>query len=308
MLYPVPLKRGDRICVIDPANAFTEEGKRTARVFFERQGFQVTFSEEMAFKRGTKEQRAGRLNRVIRDAGNRGIFCMWGGYGSMTLLDAIDYQALKRNRPVFSGFSDITAMHLAIEKEMGLVTFHGPSLHSEKNPSTEQALAGLVEAAMHPQGKRELTNLDGSSLEILRGGACRGTLTGGNLTLVCRLMGTPYEIDTRGKILFLEEIGEKPYRIHGMLTQLKMAGKFEAAAGVVLGALTGCDDAGRPGSGLEAAQDVLQDLKCPVICGLKAGHIRDSLTLPLHGMAEIREGHLYTGCEGTAYAGWKEPL
>lgn len=167
VVYPGAIGKGERICIIDPANAFTEEGLQGARTRLESYGFEVTVSEDMAFKRGTPGERAEKLNAVIRDERNRGIFCLWGGYGTMTLLDLIDYEALERNRPVFAGFSDITAIHLAIAKRTELVTYHGPALYSVKRPPTEEAFGQFVALCREPEGERELRNLDGSEIEVM---------------------------------------------------------------------------------------------------------------------------------------------
>ncbi len=286
-LYPPSLKKGDQVCIIDPANAFTAPAVDAIRKELEAAGFLVVLSEDMAFKRGTPKERARKLNAVLRQKENRGIFCVWGGYGSMLLLDWIDYEAVRENRPVFIGYSDITAIHLALEKHTGLVTFHGPSFYSPSRPTTPAAKEDLLQKISNIGKETEIQNLNGERIQAFREGVCQGTLTGGNLTLICRLMGTPYEIETEGKVLFFEEIGERPYRLHGMLSQLKMAGKLDACAGVMVGALNQCDEKGRPGSAQEAVQDVLGSLSVPVVSHVRAGHIGDSLTLPLHGLCKI---------------------
>lgn len=292
-LFPEPLKAGDHICIVDPANAFTESGIRAAKECLGKIPFEVTISEEMAFRRGTLKERAERLNEVIRNPEYQGIFCMWGGYGTMTLLDKIDYKAFRENRPVFVGFSDITAMHLAIGKEAGVVTFHGPALHSQKRPTTPEAFDDFWNIVMNPCAEREFVNLDGSEFKVLHDGRAQGQLVGGNLTLLSRLMGTPYEIDTKGKILFFEEVGELPYKLHGMLTQLKLAGKLSEAAGIIVGALTDCDISGRPDSALEYIYDALADVHVPVLYNVRAGHICDPLTLPLGAQVRIEGNRLW---------------
>ena len=286
-IYPKPLRPGDRICVIDPANAFTEEGMEGAREYLEKKGFEVTFSKDMAFRHGSPKERASIFNQVIRDEENRGIFCMWGGYGTMTLLEYLDYETLEANRPVFSGFSDNTALHMAISQKTNLVTVHGPTVYSVKRPATPEAMELFLEMAAEPERPRIFANLDGSGMKALREGCGQGRITGGNLTLISRLMGTPWEIDTKGKILFIEEVGERPYRIHGILTQLAMAGKLQEAAGVVVGALTDCDTPGRPGSALQLAREALEAARGPVACGVNAGHIGDALTIPINTEAKL---------------------
>lgn len=287
LIYPEGLKAGDQVCIIDPANAFTKEALDKAISCLEERGFKVKISEDMAFRRGTPVERAEKLNKVIEDPRNRGIFCIWGGYGTIPLLDKINYDALRENRPVFTGFSDITAMHLAIGKKTGLVTYHGPSFYSASRQSTKEALGNFLDILAAPEKERELKNFNEEPFEALRGGFCEGRITGGNMTLVSRLMGTPYEIDTRGKILFLEEIGEKPYRLHGMLYQLKLAGKLDEAAGIIIGSLTDCDIEGRPGSADAMVREVLAELQIPVVLNVRAGHIKDPLTIPMNGLARI---------------------
>lgn len=292
-IYPEAVRPGDKVCIIDPANAFTQGGIDAATAYFTGKSLDVTISEDMAFRHGAPKERAERLNRVIRNPEYKGIFCMWGGYGTMSLLDLIDYEALRENRPVFTGFSDITAMHLAIAQRTGLVTFHGPALHSERRPTTLEAMEDFWEMLTHPNAAKVFRNLNGEPIQTLRAGCFEGQVTGGNLTLVSRLMGTPYEMDTRGKIVFLEEVGEKPYRLHGMLTQLKMAGKFRDAAGIIIGALTDCDTVGRPGSAMALVEDALADVEIPVVCNLRAGHICDPLTIPLNAVLRVEEGRIW---------------
>lgn len=291
MIYPLPIKKNDRVCLIDPANAFTEEGIRAVQENFVNSGLEIVVSEDMAYKHGTPKERAGRLNLLLEDKRNRGIFCLWGGYGTMTLLDYLNYDALMENRPVFAGLSDITAMHLAIQKRTGLVTYH-TSFYSRRRPVTKEAVWDFLGRIRNPEEEQTLRNLDGTPMRTIHPGDCEGILTGGNLTLISRLMGTPYEVDTRGKILFLEEIGEKPYRLHGMLTQLKMSGKLDEAKGILLGTLTDCDLPERPGSAMEAVLDVLDQVSVPVIGGLRAGHISDLLTLPLGKRCRFQGGEV----------------
>ena len=286
-IYPEGLKAGDQVCIIVPANAFTEKALDAATSHLEARGLNVTVSEDMAFRRGTPKERAEKFNRVIEDPNHRGIFCIWGGYGTIPLLDKINYDALSKNRPVFTGFSDITAMHLAIGQNTGLVTYHGPSFFSTSRQPTETALCNFLDVVASPGKERELKNFNGEAFAVLKEGVCEGRIAGGNMTLVSRLMGTPYEIDARGKILFLEEVGEKPYRLHGMLYQLKLAGKLDEAAGVIIGSLTDCDIEGRPGSAEAMVREVLKDLQIPVVLNVRAGHIKDPLTIPMNGLARI---------------------
>lgn len=287
ILYPKPLRAGDQICLIDPANAYTEEAIEAVSSYWKGRGFSVICAPEMAFKRGTPKERAEKLNAVFANEENKAVMCIWGGYGTMTLLDYLDYEIIRERKPVFTGFSDITALHLAIGQKTGLVTFHGGAVYSKTRIITEEAKEDVYQSVTTSVGEKKFTNFNGTPFRTYKEGIAEGILTGGNLTLLSRLTGTTYGVDTCGKILFFEEVGEKPYRLHGMLTQLKMAGKFEEAAGIVVGDLSGCDTKDRPGTALEAVKDVLADVKCPVIYGVRAGHIGDSMTLPLHAQVRI---------------------
>lgn len=297
ILYPEPLRKGDQICLIDPANARTQEAINKVADFLEEKGFLVTVAEEMGFKRGTWKERARRLNQAIRDEKNRALFCIWGGYGTMTLLEELDYDAFRRNCPALVGFSDITALHGALGQRSGVVTFHGPASFGQKRLMSQETFESMLALIMDPKKEREICNLDGTAFQVLTKDSqarCReGRLTGGNLTLVSRLMGTPFEIDTRGKILFLEEVGEKPYRLHGMLMQLRLAGKLSQAAGILVGSLRGCDNEGCPGSAMEAVKDVLGDLSVPVLTNIQAGHLEKTLTLPMNATIRIEGNRIY---------------
>jgi muramoyltetrapeptide carboxypeptidase len=231
-----------------------------------------------------------------------------GGYGSPHLLDRIDYDLIRRNPKIFFGYSDITAMHLAINKNSRLVTFHGPVLLSR---FTEYTQKHFRQALFENRQLGKLTNPTESnglrpehSLRTIRAGTASGQMIGGNLSLICSTLGTAYEIETRGKILFLEDVGEEAHRIDRMLTQLRLSGKLDQAAGIIWGE---CQDCGpndyRPSSASsftvgEVVNNILSELKVPVLSGLTIGHTDDQLTLPLgiqatldatNGILEVKE-------------------
>jgi muramoyltetrapeptide carboxypeptidase len=240
---------------------------------------------------GSIEERVADLHDMFRDPGVDAVFAIRGGYGSAQLLDRIDYDLIRRNPKVFLGYSDITALHLAIHKRTGLVTFHGPVTLSRFSEYTQkhfrQALfqTDPIGAVTNPPDSNELRPVH--MLRTIRPGSARGPLIGGNLTLISTTMGTPYEIETRGRILFLEDVGEQPYSIDRMLTQLRLAGKLEQAVGIIFGECSDC----RPRefqpsfestlSLGEVLDNILGDLKIPVLSGLTIGHTDDQLTLPL---------------------------
>ena len=234
---------------------------------------------------------------MFRDPEVKAVFAIRGGYGSAQLLDRIDYDLIRANPKVFLGYSDITAMHLAIHQRTGLVTFHGPVVLSHFSQYTQDhfkaALFGTepLGAVTNPSDSNRLR--PEHVLRAIRPGKARGRLIGGNLTLISTTMGTPYEIDTRGKIVFIEDVDEEPYRIDRMLTQLRLSGKLDAAAGIVFGECADCKPKDyKPSFNStftlgEILDNFLGDLKIPVFSGLTIGHTDDQLTLPIGVMATL---------------------
>jgi muramoyltetrapeptide carboxypeptidase len=242
----------------------------------------------------TINKRLDDLHAMFRDPEVDAVFTVMGGYGSSQLLDSIDYDLIRKNPKVFLGYSDITALHLAINKMCNMVTFHGPVAMSVFTSYTAQhfrkALSNVEPIGLvtnPPPGGN--TSRPNHKLRAIRPGAATGRLAGGNLALISSLIGTRYEIDTRGAILFLEEINERTYQIDRMLTQLRRAGKFDQAAGIIIGEFVDCDPLDH--SWFRSLDEVLDNnlggLKIPVLCGLTIGHTNDQLTLPLGVMATL---------------------
>ena len=289
------LKAGDTVGLLTPATYVSDPDRLqmvedTARFFGLVPRFGRNVRKRAGYLGGSIEERLDDLHAFWSDPEIRAVFAIRGGYGSGQLLDRIDYDLIRRNPKIFVGYSDITAMHLAIHQRTGLVTFHGPVLTSAFTPySQEHYRKALFDTA--PIGT--VTNPPETNklrpqhrLRTIRPGRARGRLTGGNLSLVCSLMGTPFEIDTRGAVLFLEDVGEQPYSIDRMLTQLRLAGKLRQAAGIIWGECSGCAPSDyKPGfestfSTGEVADQVFGQLDIPVLSGLAIGHTDDQLTLP----------------------------
>lgn len=302
LLKPRVLKPGDTVGLITPSTFVSDPDRlalaeRTVRYFGLKLKMGRHVKARSGYLGGPVEDRVADLHDMFRDPEVNAVFAIRGGYGSAQLLDHIDYDLIRRNPKVFLGYSDITAMHLAIQKRCGLVTFHGPVMLSRFSDYTQtwfrKALfePGPLGSVVNPPEKSELRPVH--SLRTIRPGTARGPLVGGNLTLISTAMGTPYEIDTRGRILFLEDVGEQPYSIDGMLTQLRLAGKLQQAAGIVFGECYDCRPRDfRPAfdstlSLGEVLDNLLGDLKIPVLSGLTLGHTDDQLTLPLGVMAAL---------------------
>jgi muramoyltetrapeptide carboxypeptidase len=293
---PPVLREGDTVALITPATYVSDPDRlatavRTVRYFGLEPKMGRNVGRRIGYLGGSDEQRLADLHEAFGDPAVRGVFCVRGGYGSEHLLDRIDYGLLRSHPKVFVGYSDITSMHLAIQKRAGLVTFHGPVLISAFSEFTRK---WFRRALFDRQPLGALTNppetnplRPAHTLRTVRGGRARGRLIGGNLTLVCGTLGTPYEIDTRGRILFLEDVDEQPYSIDRLLTQLRLAGKFEEAAGIIFGECQDC----RPRefkpafessfSVGEVLDRILGGVKAPVLSGLTIGHTDDQLTLPM---------------------------
>jgi muramoyltetrapeptide carboxypeptidase len=301
-IKPKALRPGDTVGLITPATYVSDPdrlitARRTIEYFGLRARMGRNVGRRSGYLAGTVEERLADLHAMFADPEVRAVFAIRGGYGSGHLLDRIDYDLLRRNPKVFLGYSDITAMHLAIGKRAGLVTFHGPVVLSRFNDYTQKwfrkalfETAPIGEVGNPPESN---TLRPSHTLRTVRPGKARGPLTGGNLSLIAATMGTPFEIETRGRILFIEDVDEQPYSIDRMLTQLRLAGKLDQAAGIIFGECNAC----RPRefqpsfestfSFGEVLDNILGGLKIPVLSGLTIGHTDDQLTLPQGVMATL---------------------
>jgi muramoyltetrapeptide carboxypeptidase len=302
MIRPHALKPGDTVGLITPSTFVSDPdalatAERTVRYFGLNARWGRNVRKKSGYLGGTVQERVDDWHAMFRDAEVKAVFCLRGGYGSAQLLDRIDYPLIRANPKIFIGYSDITAMHLAIHKKTGLITFHGPVVLSHFSQYTQnQFKAALFEtkpigSVANPFEANALR--PEHTLRTVRPGKARGRLIGGNLTLVSTTMGTPYEIDMRGRIVFLEDVDEEPYRIDRMLTQLRLAGKLDAAAGIIFGECSDCKPKDyKPSFNStftlgEILDNILGDLKIPVLSGLTIGHTDDQLTLPIGVMATL---------------------
>jgi muramoyltetrapeptide carboxypeptidase len=301
-IKPKALQPGDTVGLITPATYVSDPdrlilARKTIDYFGLRAKFGSNVGRRAGYLAGSIEERLDDLHAMFRDPEVKAVFAIRGGYGSGHLLDRIDYDLIRRNPKIFLGYSDITAMHLAIGRKTGMVTFHGPVVLSKFSDYTQKwfrkALfepAPIGEVANPQEGN---TLRPSHTLRTVRPGKGRGPLTGGNLSLIAATMGTPFEIETRGRILFIEDVDEQPYSMDRMLTQLRLAGKLETASGIVIGECAAC----RPRefqpsfestfSLGEVLDNILGGLKVPVLSGLTFGHTDDQLTLPTGVMASL---------------------
>ncbi|MDN5781304.1 MAG: LD-carboxypeptidase [Luteimonas sp.] len=298
-LLPMPLNPGDTIALVSPSAATDERlSLQLAREAMQALGFKVKTGEHYASRyghlAGTDAGRARDLNAMFADEEARAVICLRGGSGAARLLPLLDYDAIRANPKVVLGFSDITALHCGIHAQTGLVTFHGPNGSSSWNDFNADQFRRmffdreLMRYRNVVDAGDELVQRKNRTLTIT-GGKARGELVGGNLSVLVALAGSPYLPDFAGKILFLEDVSEAPYRIDRMLTTLKLMGALEGIAGFIFGECSDCD----PGEGYgsltldQIFDDHIKPLGIPAYRGAMIGHIRKQFIVPVGGMVEL---------------------
>ncbi|MBW3566002.1 MAG: LD-carboxypeptidase [Acidobacteria bacterium] len=292
IVKPKVLRPGDTVGVTSPATqAFDYDRIRVTQEQIEALGFRPKLGAHVADKHGyfagTDENRAADINAMFADDEVDAIFFFSGGWGSPRLLPHLDYDLIRRNPKIILGYSDITALLNGIHQRTGIVTFHGPNGSSRLPKYTLEHLKRTLMStepigilANPPKPEDELVRRDYRIITI-RPGVASGPLVGGNLSLVAALMGTPWEVDTRGAILLLEDVNEELYRVDRMLSTLRLGGKLADAAAIVFGTCSRCPVEGPSFSLEEIMRDHFEDLGVPVMAGYAFGHISEQLTLPI---------------------------
>lgn len=285
-VLPEKLNKGDTIGILSPAGPLKDlSGIDTAKKYFENAGYKVKVApharERKYFLAGEDKNRLADLNNFFTDKEIKAIICSRGGYGTIRLLEKIDYDIIKNNPKIFVGYSDITALLNNFAEKSGLVCFHGPLAVSDfgaenVNPYTEKVFFDILE------GKTEIPYRyeNPGNYECIVKGKAEGVLCGGNLSVLCGLLGTPYFPDVTGKILILEDIGEPLYKIDRMLVQLKLAGVFEKAAGILFGEFTSVPESDDDLTPAELVREHTKDLNIPVGYGFACSHAEAKATLP----------------------------
>lgn len=290
-LYP-----GARVALLCISSAVPEDRLETALAAVRALGLEPVlypscyYENRHGYFAADDAQRAKDLQNAFAAPSIQGILSIRGGYGAHRLMGLLDLREIARHPKVFCGYSDVTALHIALNQCCRMVTFHTPMPSTEWYKGLDEFTLTYLRRALFGAltGPMPL----GDKTETLQGGRAKGPLCGGNLSLVCDSLGTPWEIDTRGKLLFLEDVGEKPYRIDAMLTQLRNAGKLDDCAGILLGYWTDCV----PGEGeLSLTLDqIMEDLILPVgkptLAGVPCGHSLPTMSLPLGATAILDAG------------------
>ncbi|MEQ9455391.1 MAG: LD-carboxypeptidase [Phycisphaeraceae bacterium] len=309
VLKPKALVPGDTIAFVAPAGELDQVRVERARDRLMAMGFEVIIPENLyrqhGYLAGSDEERAAELMAMFADPKVDAIFPGTGGYGTTRILELLDYDVIRANPKVFIGFSDITGLHAAFHEKTGLVTFHSPNpmwgLGSEDNLRPFSAdyfwrailRDSYVDGKGNPRPEGYVIRSDQrveAPVETMTGGVARGVIVGGNLSLVQAITGTAYQLDTRGKILYLEDVGEAPYRVDRMLRQMKDSGQLDGISGAILGRFTrrrNEDTSNETTSMREVLEDYFKGLGVPVLVDFPAGHVSDNATLPLGVMVEL---------------------
>lgn len=290
MIRPPRLKAGSRVALVAAAGPVPEGGVERAVERVQSFGWEAVAGQYCRGRRGylagSDAERAEDLNAALRDPGIHAVWFLRGGYGTMRILDQVDWPALARNPKPLIGYSDNTAVHLGANA-VGVAAFHGPHPHTPEFP--DFARDGLLRVLTSPEPVGVLPFPPGGAVrgETLAGGVAEGPLVGGNLSLLSATMGTPYAVQPEGALLFIEEVGESPYRLDRMLSHLKLAGVLDAVSGIIVGGVT--EVPGDNGAALagEVLHDRLGGLGVPVAAGFPFGHMDDNWTLPVGVRARL---------------------
>jgi muramoyltetrapeptide carboxypeptidase len=287
-IKPASLRKGDKIGLIAPASGFSREGFLAGCDRLRQMGYEPLYAPNIfdrdIYFAGPAERRAHEFVEFWERDDVAALVCVRGGYGSNYLLENLEFEMFTRRPKILLGCSDITTLLTAITDRTGLVTFHGPmvakdlALGSFDTSSWNNSLQGASNWSVPTSG-----------VEVLRPGRAQGRLYGGCLSMLVASLGTGYEVQTEGSILFIEDIAEKPYRIDRMLMQLRLAGKLKGVRGFVFGEMLDCAPA--PGETYTLQQVIMRVLasyNVPIVYGLKSGHVSSgNLTLPIGVQAEL---------------------
>jgi len=291
---PTALQPGDTIGIVTPGSPMLVERLEKGLDYLQQKGFHPLLGDHVYDSRGylagKDRDRARDLLAMFANPDVKAIFSSRGGYGTGRLLELLDYDLIARNPKIFLGYSDLTAIQLAIWKHTGLVTFSGPMVAVEMGLGIDPFTETFLWKTLGPEVADDLfPGLEGKELHTLYPGKVRGTLLGGCLSVLVSLLGTPHLPDFTGTILILEDVGEEPYRIDRYLTQLRSAGILDRVAGVVLGEFLDCAaKEGQPTLSLEEIfADFFGPLRVPVVSGFPYGHGPQKFTVPMGVEVEL---------------------
>ncbi len=284
-LRPPMLRPGDKVRLISPASAPKPEALARGVRLLREWGLEVEYAPHALDKHGylaaPDSQRLADLNQALADPSVRAVICTRGGYGTQRILDGIDPEPVRQDPKLVTGFSDITALQMWLWQATGLASLHAPIAAWSDTRNGPTSIESLRSAAMSAEPIVVRRELSEPTSELVTPGRASGALLGGNVSLLAQGVGTSDLGDLSGAILFLEDVGEEPYRLDRMLTQLRRCGVLTNVAGIALGQFTDCIGAPDTWSVVEMLRDRLCDLGVPVLGGLPVGHGPAQRTIPL---------------------------
>ncbi len=293
MRFPKKLKYGDTIAIIAPSSPVPKEKLEKCQIVLKDMGYKVKVGQSAyesvnGYMAGSAKLRADEINSMFADKQVDAIFCIRGGYTSCKVMEYLDYDIIKNNPKIFVGYSDVTSYNIAFNQKCDFVTYHGPMVCSNMISQYDDFTKKSFEDALNMEDELELKNPEGEEFKVLVKGHAEGRITGGNMTLVTPSIGTDYEIDTKGKVLFIEEIDESVPKIEKMLYQLKYSGKFDDCVGVLIGDFSGCENTyDESYNVIRLMEDFFEDFNKPVMYNIKSGHCSPMSTIILGAVCTI---------------------
>ena len=289
MKQPAFLQKGDKIAIVCTARRILPEEISTAIAIFKAWGLEVVLGENLFEAShqfaGTDEQRLADFQKMLDDPSVKAIICARGGYGTARIIDRLDFSAFIQFPKWIVGYSDITVLHAHIHKNFNITTLHAAMpINFPRDGSSDNAVDSLKKALF---GEKLVYHINNSGLN--RGGMAEGLLVGGNLSILYSLSGTPSQIETTGKILFLEDLDEYLYHIDRMMVNLKRSGMLSQLAGLIVGGMNDMKDNQVPygKTAEEIVRDAVEEYNYPVCFGFTAGHIKENLALYLGKGAKL---------------------
>lgn len=286
MNKPRPLQKGDLIGIAAPASPFDRSEFEKGLQVIENLGFKTKYREDIfsteTYLAGPDSRRISELKQYLKDPEIKALLFARGGYGTMRILPQLDPNEIERSTKIVMGYSDMTPLLTYLHQKLHWVVFHGPVVAKAMGETfAERGKGSLLRSLTDPKALGEIRTTE---LVYLKPGKVRGKLVGGCLSMIIATLKTPYELETEGKILFLEDVNERPYKIDRMLTQLKLGGKLDKVRGIVFGPF---QNGGGADEIKQVILDVLKDSDIPLAFGFPSGHIDDMMTIPLGVEVEL---------------------
>ena len=289
IIKPAKLKTGDVVGIIAPASAPVDPTKLENGIrYIEKNGYRVELGKNVSkingYLAGTDQERADDLNSMFKNKDVKAIICLRGGYGASRILDKINFKLIRSNPKILVGYSEITALQMAILQKTGLVTFAGPMIATDFGNGVTSYTEDFFWRIVSSNKKiGRLKYPDNDKLVAITKGSASGRIIGGNLSVFAALTGTEYFPELKGRILMFEEVDELPYKVDRLLNQLRLLKLFKQIKGIILGRFVDCiehDTSKRTLTLGQVMEDYMKDLKIPVLYTFPHGHIKDKVTVP----------------------------